>query len=218
MQTKSQGILLLAIPYLGKGRILKVFTEDAGLITLVSKKPSLAVFSPFCIAEWIYQKKQSEIFTLLEGSLIDGLLSLRQSYATLTAAGSMAQDLLRTQLPAKSAPGLYHLLSSYFKKTFSFECPAILAASFRMKLLLHEGLLALQTNCIHCDLPATSLMQGESVCPAHSSPSAIGFSISEWQILHCLTFAKQFSLLQQIDCPPSLNEKLTALFEERTKY
>lgn len=218
MQTKSQGILLQTIPYLGKGRILKIFTEEAGLITLMAKKPSHALFSPFCIAEWVYRKRNTDIHPLIEGSLIDSFLNLRQSYATLLAAGSMAQDLLRTQLPAKNSPALYILLGSYFKKIPIFERPAVLASSFKLKLLLHEGLLALQTGCAHCNREATSLLQGESVCSSHAMPFAIGFSISEWQIIHTLAFARQFSLLQQIDCPPSLHEKITVLFEERAKY
>ena len=217
MRTKSQGILLQAIPYLGKGRIFKIFTEDAGLITLIAKKPSLALLSPFCIAEWLYQKKQSEIFTLTECSLTDSLDGLRQSYAAITAAGSMAQDLLRTQLPGKTSPALYKLLSCYLKKILIFDHPTILAASFRLKLLLHEGLLALQSSCSHCNEEACYLIQGESVCSSHASSQAIGFTVPEWEILHCLTFAKQFSQLQQIDYPLSLQQPLTALFEERTK-
>jgi DNA repair protein RecO len=217
MQIKSQGILLQAIPFLGKGRIFKVFAEDAGLITLMAKKPTLAQFSPFCIAEWIYRKKQSEMVALRDASLIDSLLELRQSYGALTAAGSMAKDLLRTQLPERPSPGLYSLLASYLKKTALFEHPGVLAASFRMKLLLHEGLLALQEGCAHCSREANSLAQGESVCLAHTSPFAIGFSSSEWQILLRLAFARQFSLLQEIDGPPELFEKIATLFEERTK-
>jgi DNA repair protein RecO len=217
MQTKSQGILLQVIPYLGNGRILKVFTADAGLIALMAKKSSLAHFTPFCIAEWVYRKKQNEMFTLMEGSLIDSFLSLRQSYEALTAAGSIAQDLIHTQLPGRSSPGLYSLLSSYFKKILDFERPAVLAASFQVKLLLHEGLLALQSSCAYCDREAAFLSQGESVCPTHANAFAIGFSNSEWQILNRLAYARQFSLLQQIDCLPSLNEKISTLFEERTK-
>ena len=101
MQAKSHGILLQAIPYLGKGRIFKILTEEDGLITLIAKKPSLALISPFCIAEWVYQKRQRDIFTLTEYSLLDALLGLRQSYEALSTAGSMAQDLLQTQLPGK---------------------------------------------------------------------------------------------------------------------
>jgi len=217
MQIKSQGILLQAIPFLGKGRVFKVFTGDAGLITLMAKKPTQALFSPFCIAEWVYRKKQSEMVALTEASLIDSLLDLRQSYGALTAAGSMAKDLLRTQLPEKSSPGLYSLLCSYFKKIVVFERPESLAASFRVKHPLPDGLLALQNSCAYCDREASFLAQGESVCAAHASPFAIGLTPAEWQILHRLAFARQFSLLQEIDAPLALNEKISALFEERTK-
>jgi len=217
MQAKSHGILLQAIPYLGKGRIFKIFTEEDGLITLIAKKPSLALVSPFCIAEWVYQKKQREIFTLTEYSLLDALLGLRQSYEALSTAGSMAQDLLQTQLPGKPAPSLYKLLSSYFKKILIFDHPDILAASFRLKLLLHEGLLSLQSSCVHCNEKARLLIQGESVCPIHAPLQSIGLTALEWEGLHCLAFAKQFSHLQQTNYSPALKKAIAALFEERIK-
>ncbi|HSX38963.1 MAG TPA: DNA repair protein RecO [Chlamydiales bacterium] len=214
MHTKNHGVLLHAIPYLGKGCIFKVFTKEAGLITLMSKKQLL---SPFCIAEWVYQKKKSEIFNLLEGSIIDGLIELRQSYTSIRAAGSIARDLLRTQLPSKCSPALYDLFCSFLKKITVFKNPFILAECFRLKLLIHEGLLALATKCIYCSEEPTFLSQGESVCPKHASLNSILFSREEWLILYCLTFSRKFSLLATLDLPPSLEEKIALLFEEQIR-
>jgi len=211
MEIKSQGILLQAIPYLGKSRILKVFTEDFGLISMMAKKPTPA--APFCIAEWVYRKKQSEIFALLESSLTDNLLTLRESYAALRAAGSIAHDLIRTQMPGKNAPNLYRLLTSYFQKIPNFRNPEILAASFRLKLLLHEGLLALQPHCARCRREASLLDQGESVCPEHATPGSIAFSIPEWSGLHALAFSRRFSSLEELAPSPSLDNKIFSLFE-----
>jgi DNA repair protein RecO len=211
---KTHGILLQALPYLGNGRILKVFSETEGLITLMAKnKPALS--SPFCIAEWVYRKGQSEIFTLTDGSLLDGLSELRNSYASLTAAGSMAQDLLKTQMAAKHSPHLYNLLATYLKKSSTFKNPSILALSFRLKLLLHEGLLNLTSGCTHCGESASHLSQGESVCPTHATPGAFPFSSPEWECLLCLALSRKFSLLEEVECPPHLNEKIEKLFEER---
>lgn len=217
MEEKIRGVCLQAIPYLGKGRILKLFTPEAGLLTLMSKKPSLAALSPFCIAECVYKKKQSEIYTLIDGSILDSLLGIRQSYSALTAAGAIAQDLLRSQLPNKAAPGLYALLCSYFKNLPQFENPAILSASFRLKYLLHEGLLALEDECARCAGQASVLMLGESVCRLHASLASFAFDKEEWHTIRQLAFSRQFSLLQQIDLSTSLHNAIGALFEERLK-
>lgn len=215
MEEKSLGLLLQVIPYLGRERILKVFTQEGGLITLMSKKPTHSSLIPFCIAEWVYKKRSGDIYPLIDGSLFDPLLSLRQSYTTLTTAGSIAQDLLRSQLPAKGARELYSLLCSYFGRLSTFENPSILAASFRLKLLLHEGLLALRSSCTMCHEEASVLAQGESLCEAHAPLIALFFSKNEWQTLHQLTFAKRFSLLQRVELSPSLAEKISILLDER---
>lgn len=213
MIQKSIGILLQAIPYLDKWRIYKVFTENAGLITLMSKRD---VLFPFCIAEWIYRKKQSEIFSLLEGSLIDDLFALRKSYIALQTAGRIAQDLLHTQLPSKSAPALYHLAHKALQKIITFQTPWILAECFRMKLLIHEGLLSLAEECAHCHEQATALLQGESVCLKHASHSAVLFSQGEWDDLHTLAFSRKFSVLERVDFSSSLGVKIDSVFNERT--
>lgn len=211
MEEKSPGILLQEFPYLGRGRILKVFMPEAGLMTFMSRKTSLSFLSPFCIAEWVYKKGASEISTLIDGSLIDSLSTLRQSYQTLTAAGAMASALLRSQLPAKRAPELYELLCSYFKKLGQFENTWILVSSFRIKILMYEGLLALQLRCASCEKAASFLTKGESVCAMHATSSSIAFTETEWQTLYLLAFAKQFSILQSIDLDAALTKKIAHL-------
>jgi len=213
---KSPGVLLQTIPYLGRQKILKVFMPEGGLVSLIVKSahPSWnALTSPFCIAEWVYKKGQKEIYPLKDGSLSDGLLELRQNYEALLAAGSMAQDLIRTQLPSKSAPALYELFCVYLKKLIQFEKPAILAASFRLKLLQHEGLLSLQTGCTLCPSPAFHLHRGESFCLSHAPFPGILFTQEEWETLQVLSFARQFSILQSLNSIPV--EKISLLFNER---
>lgn len=176
-EEKTSGLLLQSIPYLGQKKIFKVLTPH-GLITLMTRSP----LTPFAIAEFVYRKTQKEIHTLLDSTLIDPLLDLRQSYTILTAAGSIAQDLLRTQLPSKPAP--YTLACAYLKKLPLN--PPILVTSFRLKLLLHEGLL--------------------------SEPDP-AFSPTEWEQIAPLAFARTFSEMQEIKNAPI--EKVRALFEER---
>ncbi len=215
MEEKSAGVLLQAIPCLGRQKILKVFMPENGLVSLMAKAAVSALTSPFCIGEWVYKKGQKEIHTLKDGSLLDSLLELRQNFDCLAAAGSMAQDLLLTQLPAKSAPQLYDLFCAYLKKIPFFLKPAILAASFRLKLLQQEGLLSLQTHCCLCASSAFHLHQGESYCSSHAPFPGISFTSDEWETLRLLAFARQFSLFQTLTQAPVA--KINLLFGERIR-
>lgn len=211
-EEKNLGLLLQAIPYLGTGRILKVFTREAGLISLFTKKKNLgSLASPFCTGEWVYKKGLGEIYTLKEASLIDPLLDLRKSFNSISAAGLMAQDILKSQLPEQPAESLYDLLYTYLKKLSEFTHPEVLAMSFRLKLLLHEGLLSLKTQCSQCLERALHLSKGESFCINHSLFTGLTFTQTEWDQLYQLAFASKFSLLNEQKIKHSLIEKISSL-------
>ncbi len=182
MSITTPGLLLQSIPYLGQKKILKVFSPDQGLISLFAQNTKHA---PFLLAEWVYRKTEKEIHTLQDSTLLDPLLHLRENYNTLIAAGAIAQDLLRTQMPGKRAPELFDLALFYLKKLSA--TPELLVASFRLKLLLHEGLLS------------------EEPHPSFSAP--------EWEQVHTLAFSRKLSTIQNL--APVPQSKIQLLFEER---
>jgi recombinational DNA repair protein (RecF pathway) len=137
MEEKISGLLLQSIPYLGQQKILKVLTAESGLLSFMSKSPKHPT-TPFALAEWVYRRTQKEIHTLLDATLLDPLPELRRDYLTLTTAGTLVQDLLRTQFPHKKAP--LDLAYAYLKKLP--RAPTLLLASFRLRLLAFEGLLS----------------------------------------------------------------------------
>jgi DNA repair protein RecO (recombination protein O) len=216
MEEKTEGILLRSIPYLGNQKILKVFAPAAGLVSFMSKKNALAPFtSPFLAAEWVYKKGKEEIHSLKDATLLDSFADLRKSYDTLSAAGQIAQDLLRTQLPGKKAPALYSLALAYFAKLPLFARPEILSSSFRLKLLLHEGLLALHPHCTVCGGPALALRSGESFCSAHANAPPL--APAEWETLHTLAYARQFAPLHELRISGFLLAKIHAEFEDKLR-
>lgn len=182
MSITTPGLLLQSIPYLGEKKILKIFTPEQGLLSLFANKTKLA---PFCLVEWVYRKTQKEINTLQDSTLLDPLLNLRENYNTLLAAGAIAQDLLKTQMPDKKAPELFDLALFYFRKLPT--SPQLLVASFRLKLLLHEGLLS------------------EDPDPTFTAP--------EWTQVHTLAFSRKLSAIQALTAVP--HAKIKLLFEER---
>ncbi len=182
MSTTTPGLLLHSIPYLGQKKILKVFTPELGLLSFFAQKTKL---DPFCLAEWVYRKTEKEIYPLQDATLLDPLLDLRGTYNTLVAGGAIAQDLLRTQLPGKRATELFDLTLLYLRKLSS--APEILAASFKLKLLLHEGLLSEEPD-----------------------PS---FTPLEWEQVETLAFSRKLSTIQLLQTAPY--SKIQLLFEER---
>ena len=213
MGEKSEGILLHAIPYLGRQKILKVFSPNEGLISFMAKSANPAFTDPFCICEWVFQRGKKEIHSLKDISLIDNLLEIRKSYDSLCAAGKMAQDILRTQLAGKRTDALYALLKAYLKKLPSMENKTALAESFRIKLLIHEGLLSLEKTCASCGASALHLHEGESFCSSHAHPLGLSFSQEEWGTICALGYERTFSAFEARRALPI--EKLDRLFKER---
>ncbi|MBI3901127.1 MAG: DNA repair protein RecO [Chlamydiia bacterium] len=188
-EEKVEGICLQETSYLEKSRILKVFTKECGLIGIIEKR-SKATLTPFSLGEWIIKKGKGDLYALQDASLLDPLLHLRSSYETLMRAGKMTQDLLYSQLPEKSAPSLYLLFLSYLKRVAQFEKPAVLSASFQLKLLLHEGLFLLEPK---------------------SFPQ---FSLSEWEVILSLCRTPTFSELNRLIFPNDLEKKIDIFFRQ----
>ncbi len=216
---KQEGILLQAIPYLGSHRILKVFTPDAGLLTLMAKyvnQKKAAHTTPFCRAEWVYRKTGGEMHPLKDATLLDPLHQLRENYEILFAAGSIAGDLLRSQLPHRSSQGLYELLLACLQHLT--KSPAAIAQSFRLKLLQFEGLLRLQPTCARCPAAATHLSGGESLCSSHAAFQSQRFETEEWEYLLTLGLGRRFSEFETIRPSPAFIEKTALLFSERIHH
>ncbi|MGE5196307.1 MAG: DNA repair protein RecO [Anaerolineae bacterium] len=204
-EEQSEGIVLQSIPYKDKERILKVFTKTGGLISLIVKGISirnphlLSLTMPFCLAEFHYQKKNSDLFRYVDGTIIDENFHLRVSYQSLKAAGELIYAISHSQLPGKPAPELYALLSSYLKQAAAFANPLILSASFYLKILKHEGLIAfINQSLIH-------------------DSSSIYFSQSEQQLIQELVACRTFNHLKTYQMSTELKDKICIFFKERIK-
>lgn len=208
---QHDGILLQEIPFLEASRILKIFTRDAGLLTLMARRKINAI--PFSRAEWVVKKSRGEFYSLRETSLINPYLELRTNYETLVGAGSIARDLLRSQAPSKASPGLYELLIACFSHLQ--KNPNTLAQSFRLKLLHYEGVLRLEPTCVHCKEPSLFLSGGESVCTQHRSVRDSFFTDQEWQVLLTLSSARRFSEIEQFHLSTEFSNKIEQLFSQR---
>ena len=188
-------IVLKSTPYEEDSKILKIFTKEAGLLSVIVKKLGRkgsfwqTATSPLSRGEFHLTRKRSDLYTVQEVSLIDSYIDIRSDLTKLEAACTILRALLTSQYPEKASPNLYHLTIVYLKKLKTFTQPPLLALSFQMKLLNFEGLFS------------------ETKDP--------GFSDEEWLTLECLAHAKQFDLLESLTVSSKLQNQASDLFAMR---
>ena len=211
-EKKTEGLLLQSIPYLGNQKILKVLTKEKGLLSFIVKKKGLSqIADPFMTAEWIYTSKGKDIHPLKDLSPTYLFEEIRNSFLTIEIAGKIGKALLLTQKPENSSTGVYLLTIAYLRKLSSFENPKNLLSSFYLKVLLHEGLLGLESHC-ECGEIATFLGPEGSQCTAHQKLGSLPFSLEEIKTLEILTFSRKFTSLQEVNLSNQLSEKIETLF------
>lgn len=148
----ATGIVLNGHPYGDYGLLAVVFTENHGLLKFAlpyqraSKNKWQGLFQPLQEVELQFASTLKEVETVKNASLLSSNLQLRNSFETLEAASLMAQALIKTQVPGEASPALYALFKRYLSLLPEAPHPKMLLTSFRMKLLMHEGLL--DTNAL----------------------------------------------------------------------
>lgn len=221
MEETEEAIVLRSIEFKERQRIITLLTRESGVLSLIvngihQKKGSLInLTTPLCRGEFHYRKGKSDLHRFLDGSIADMHLPLRQSYDHLEAASLYLQAIHTSQLPGKPAPILYALCASYLKQLKEFDHPKTLAGSFYLKILKHEGLIALHPKCHQCNEPAQALGEGENLCINCSRQESLRFTPEEWEELLILSSARSFDDLQTVELTDSLFELIKHLFTQR---
>jgi DNA repair protein RecO (recombination protein O) len=192
MQThRTEGIILQATRFQDFDQIVTLFTPGEGLVKFMVKgalNPKLgkaALTAPFSRVECVYTKGKSELYSCREISMLNAHLSLRENVLVMEASFDLLQAIYATQLPCKPAPELYKLLLIYLEKLPLIPDPKVLAASFRLKTLRHEGLLTLET-----------------------------FGENERELLYLLSTSRSYSQLASLTLSPTLYQKVRRFFDE----
>lgn len=221
IEETQEGLVLRNLDYEERKRIITLFTPEKGLISLIVKNITrkkthlLVLTAPLTHAEFTYSIRRSDLYTFYDGSVLNAHYPLRDKLSSIETAITFIKALLKTQLPGKQAPLLFHLTLTYLKYLPTFENPAPLLASFLLKLLKHEGHLSLKNICCYCEKPSTHLYLGEPLCSSHAPIHAHFFDIEEWELLNILTNAREISLLKDTRITPTLEQKIRKHFEEK---
>ncbi len=223
-EKRVEGVVLKAIPFKENDRILSIFTPDRGVMSLYvrglsKKKPTLVnLTTPLCRGEFVFRKGRTDLHRFIDGTILDLHLPLRRSYKHLEYAGKMLQAILQSQMPGKSANRLYALLTSYLKKLPDSSFPETMWASFQLKLLKYEGLLAISETCLSCGKEkATRIMDGESRCKNCSDPLSFPFSDLDWKTLQVLVGARQFDPFINLELSSPLIQAINTFFTTQYK-
>lgn len=186
---RSEGIILQTLKYQDDDQIATVFTHDKGILKFFVKgayRSKNALGSPLTRAEFIYLVRQSHLHNCREVSLLNTYHSLRTSLSYLETALEMIKAVLESQLENQPAPHLYQLLVVYLEKIPLMPDPLVLAASFHLKVLRHDGLLNFE--------------QG-------------GFNEEEKLLIQLLTLTRSFKDLTAVALPEGFYPKVRAYFK-----
>ncbi|MCB1107906.1 MAG: DNA repair protein RecO [Chlamydiia bacterium] len=216
VEKRIEGVVLKTIPHKENDRVVTLLTLDSGVINLyvrgLSKKRTTLVnlTTPFCHGEFVIKKGKSDLYLFLDGTILNLHLPLRRSYRHLEVGGKMVQAILKTQLPGKNAPALCQMFLTFLKKLPDTCFPEGLWATFQLKLLKHEGLLAITPNCLLCTAPASQILNGESRCM--ECGSGLPFSKEDWKMLHALFKTRSLAPLLSVELPSSLLNGIDTCF------
>jgi|JI9StandDraft_1071089.scaffolds.fasta_scaffold11061_2 DNA repair protein RecO len=188
-----QAVILKIMQFYNQGRTATFFTETRGLVRVNIRKSTANNLSPLTLMEIHLQKAQGEYYTLGDFSLIDPILEIRESLDRLNAGAHMAKLLLNLHFPEKPSPQLFTLFKAYLLRLKESSNPSLLAASFSLKLLKHEG-----------------------VFPLEKEDFFMAVSEEEWLISQLLAHSRSFSALEELSAP-SLIERLNAHVGESVK-
>lgn len=185
---RTEGVILRVIPFQDHHQILTVFSLEHGLCRLIFKrgKAKAGLCVPLTEAEFIYRKTNSELLQCQEISLINAHLGLRHSLAALQASCDLSQAVMTSQVIENPGPLLYRLFTYYLNKIPLLADPQILVASFRLKLLQHEGLFSPENQSF--------------------------FSKDEMATVAQLAACRKWQELTSLAVPPNLQERIVQFF------
>lgn len=192
--SRTEGIILQNTPYRNDDQILTLFTADQGLLKLFCNKSNSRGqrYTPLMKVEIVYREKKSEIFACEEISLLQSNLQLRNELSHLQVGCEMIRAINKSQVVGRSAPLLYQLMVYYLDKISHVEDPWILDASFKLKILNHEGLLAV----------------------GFQSLDRNRFTTDEADLLFVLAYTQSYQQLAQMTLPIHLKAEINSFFLE----
>lgn len=223
-ENRQEAIVLGAIPFQDAHQIVTLFTKDQGLcrgFASYSRSPKSGLFgmlNPLAHIEVIFRPSKGDLLKIMSAFVIRHHRELRKSYDRLQLSCQMATSLSQFQLPHKPAPLLFDLFKSYLALIGESAFPQSVLASFQLKLLRHEGLIAVTNRCPLCNAEPEeiALAAGKTICSSHEEASIV-LDREETAYFYALALSTSSKLIQEIDIEPPLFSKIQAFFKEHVE-
>lgn len=194
----TEGIILHMVPYQNYDQILTIFTLHQGVIKLFCKKGKVQWqrYTPLMKVEVTYREKKSELFACEEIALLQSYLNLRNHLIHLQTGCELIKTIYSSQVIGKEASLLYQLLAYYLDKIPDVRDPLALVASFKLKMLQHEGLLRIDRY-----------MQ-----------QYYKLGDEELDLLMVLAYNQSYRLLADLTLPPNFKDKVDRIFLKNIRH
>jgi DNA repair protein RecO (recombination protein O) len=164
---KSPGLILRKIPYSETSLILKVYTRESGLVSLIAKgakRPKSkfrGLLDFFNLNQFLYpEKSRADILTLSDASLIREFPRLKTDPARQALANVFMELFLKyVEEPHRSAPH-YELLLEHFEgldEAGNGEDFSLRLCDFLLGLSAVSGFSPQFTRCAQCGAPISGL-------------------------------------------------------------
>lgn len=219
---QTEGIVIQITPFQDADAIYTVYTPFMGIARFVmkyglsSRMRSKGAPTVLTKAEFIFRRGKSDLLSCKEATILEAFPRIRESLERMESAGQMLLALRQCQPPGKDSPILYQLLNIYLEKLSEVEDSRVLAASFKLKILRYEGLIAYNDLCSRCKSSLTdfSFHDGEFFCPQHAPEGSIYFDVEESKMFFVLGLSQSLNDLKTLVLTNILEGKINAIFEE----
>ena len=191
-EDKTEGIILHTTPFQDFHEIVKVLTNDHGVMSFMRKYGLKQPLSPLSRVEIVFQLGKGDLHRLVEIKSLETYLQIRTDYDCLLSALNALDLIKKSQLPENPSQELYELLSIYLRHWH--EAPLAFELSFTLKLLRFAGHL----SCTQ---------EGQLIT---SAPPGL-FTEEEEKTAFILAFGRSLKLLKELFLPPTLPDKIGSL-------
>ncbi|MFI0435446.1 MAG: DNA repair protein RecO [Parachlamydiaceae bacterium] len=218
----TEGIVLKVIPYKEYDQMISIFTPESGLIKVfhrgsrAQRKSGKGACIPLTKVEVAYREGRGDLFSSYGVSVLESFSSLRKNYTFLEVGCDLLCAILDSQLIGRRAPTLYALLFAYLQRIPQTENPWILAASFRLKLLKHDGLMRFPWVCCECGnmlQKEAFICGGESRCEDHRLLGSQYFDSIELYAVYRLAESRSYHDICLVDLSAELRHKIASFFK-----
>lgn len=193
-EIQTEAIVLSSIPFKEKDLILTLFTKKLGLISLfVKNKNKKQALSPLSNVEIICKKAKKDFYFLLDFSLNNPHINLRDNLESILTASKMIKAIMKSQLPEQQEINLFLLLKAYLNQLATSSNHEALLSSFHLKILSHMGLIHLEENKLQASVESY-------------------IETKDMEIVKNLISTRNFSDLEKQNSPNRLSAQINKLF------